>query len=133
MARDWRCLIGRHDWQTVETADRDKHAESSRCRKSDWRRVGPRTSGTWRGTATCPRRRLWRLEITRDLATRRTKPGDSAHQTWRFGAPNLATRRTKPGDWRGFALATGKLVFSGDFAEVWGQAESNIRDVRQSL
>ena len=34
---------------------------------------------------------------------------------------------------RGFALATGKLVFSGDFAEVWGQAESNIRDVRQSL
>jgi Thiamine pyrophosphate enzyme, C-terminal TPP binding domain len=34
---------------------------------------------------------------------------------------------------RGFALATGKLVFSGDSAEVWGQAESNIRDVRQSL
>ena len=34
---------------------------------------------------------------------------------------------------RGFALATGKLVFSGDFAEVWGQAESNIRDIRQSL
>jgi len=34
---------------------------------------------------------------------------------------------------RGFALATGKLVFSGDFAEVWEQAESNIRDVGQAL
>jgi len=34
---------------------------------------------------------------------------------------------------RGFALATGKLVFSGDFAEAWEQAESNIRDVGQAL
>ncbi len=34
---------------------------------------------------------------------------------------------------RGFALTTGKLVFSGDFAEAWGQARSNIRDVGQAL
>ena len=34
---------------------------------------------------------------------------------------------------KGFALTTGKLVFSGDFAEAWGQAKSNIRDVGQAL
>ena len=34
---------------------------------------------------------------------------------------------------KGFALTTGKLVFSGDFAEAWGQAKSNIRDLRQAL
>ncbi len=34
---------------------------------------------------------------------------------------------------KGFALTTGKLVFSGDFAEAWGQARSNIRDVGQAL
>ncbi|HCB04245.1 MAG TPA: thiamine pyrophosphate-dependent enzyme [Nocardioides sp.] len=34
---------------------------------------------------------------------------------------------------RGFALTTGKLIFGGDFAEVWGQAKSNIRDVGQAL
>ncbi len=34
---------------------------------------------------------------------------------------------------RGFALTTAKLVFSGDVAEAWGQAKSNIRDVGQAL
>ncbi len=34
---------------------------------------------------------------------------------------------------KGFSLAAGKLVFSGEFAELWNQAESNIRDVRQAL
>ena len=34
---------------------------------------------------------------------------------------------------KGFALTTSKLVFSGDFAEVWAQVKSNIRDVRQAL
>ncbi len=34
---------------------------------------------------------------------------------------------------KGFALTTSKLVFSGDVAEVWQQAKSNIRDVRQVL
>ena len=34
---------------------------------------------------------------------------------------------------KGFALTTGKLVFSGDIAEAWGQAKSNIRDVGQAL
>ena len=34
---------------------------------------------------------------------------------------------------KGFALTTGKLVFGGDFAEAWGQAKSNIRDVGQAL
>ncbi|MGB7861465.1 MAG: thiamine pyrophosphate-dependent enzyme, partial [Acidimicrobiia bacterium] len=33
----------------------------------------------------------------------------------------------------GFALTAGKLVFSGEFAEVWDQAKSNIRDVGQVL
>jgi pyruvate dehydrogenase (quinone) len=32
---------------------------------------------------------------------------------------------------KGFALTTSKLVFSGEFAEVWGQVKSNIRDVGQ--
>ncbi len=34
---------------------------------------------------------------------------------------------------KGFALTTSKLVFSGEFAEVWGQVKSNIRDVSQAL
>jgi pyruvate dehydrogenase (quinone) len=34
---------------------------------------------------------------------------------------------------KGFALTAGKLVFSGDVAEVWQQAKSNIRDVGQVL
>ncbi len=34
---------------------------------------------------------------------------------------------------KGFALATGKLVFGGEFAEVAGQVKSNIRDVGQAL
>ena len=34
---------------------------------------------------------------------------------------------------RGFALTTAKLVFSGDVAEAWQQAKSNIRDVGQAL
>ena len=34
---------------------------------------------------------------------------------------------------KGFALTTSKLMFSGDVAEVWQQAKSNIRDVRQVL
>ncbi len=34
---------------------------------------------------------------------------------------------------KGFGLTTGRLVFSGDFAEAWGQAKSNIRDVGQAL
>ena len=34
---------------------------------------------------------------------------------------------------RGFALTTAKLVFSGDVAEAWGQAKSNIRDIGQAL
>ena len=32
---------------------------------------------------------------------------------------------------KGFALTSTKLVFSGDIAEVWEQAKSNIRDVGQ--
>jgi pyruvate dehydrogenase (quinone) len=34
---------------------------------------------------------------------------------------------------RGFGLTAGKLVFSGDIAEMWDQAKSNIRDVGQVL
>lgn len=34
---------------------------------------------------------------------------------------------------KGFGLTAGKLVFAGDFTEVWDQAKSNIRDVRQVL
>ena len=34
---------------------------------------------------------------------------------------------------KGFALTTGRLVFTGDVAEAWQQAKSNIRDVRQAL
>lgn len=34
---------------------------------------------------------------------------------------------------KGFALTTSKLLFSGEVAEVWNQAKSNIRDVGQVL
>lgn len=34
---------------------------------------------------------------------------------------------------KGFSLASGKLVLGGEFAELWGQAKSNIRDVKQAL
>ncbi len=34
---------------------------------------------------------------------------------------------------KGFALTTSKLIFSGDTAEVWEQAKSNIRDLGQVL
>lgn len=34
---------------------------------------------------------------------------------------------------KGFALTTGKLAFGGEFAEVWQQAKSNIRDIGQVL
>ena len=49
MAKDWRCLIGLHDWREVEMPDRDKCAECTRCGKRDWRRLLTRTSGKWRG------------------------------------------------------------------------------------
>lgn len=34
---------------------------------------------------------------------------------------------------KGFALTTSKLIFSGDTAEVWEQAKSNIRDIGQVI
>jgi pyruvate dehydrogenase (quinone) len=34
---------------------------------------------------------------------------------------------------KGFALTTSKLMFNHEFAEVWGQVKSNVRDVRQAL
>jgi predicted nucleic acid-binding Zn ribbon protein len=47
--KDWRCLLGRHDWRLVKTADRDKYSECTRCGKHDWRRHLERTSTTYRG------------------------------------------------------------------------------------
>jgi hypothetical protein len=49
MALKWPCVIGRHEWRTVETSDRDQYAECARCGKTDWRRLIPKTSGEWRG------------------------------------------------------------------------------------
>jgi hypothetical protein len=49
MSRDWRCLIGWHDWHEVEMPDRDKCAECARCGTRDWRRLLPHTSSKWRG------------------------------------------------------------------------------------
>ena len=54
MAKNWRCLIGRHDWRTVETPDRDKYAECTRCGKHDWTRLIPRITSKWRGGSTPP-------------------------------------------------------------------------------
>jgi hypothetical protein len=48
MAKDWRCLMGWHDWREVEMPDRDKCAECTRCGKRDWRRLLTRTSGQYR-------------------------------------------------------------------------------------
>jgi hypothetical protein len=49
MAKDWRCLIGRHDWRVVEAAHKDKYAECTRCGKRDWQRLMTQTSAGWRG------------------------------------------------------------------------------------
>jgi hypothetical protein len=57
MARDWRCLIGRHDWRVVEVQkpDRDKYAECTRCGKHDWQRLMAKQVGAkWRGGAMPP-------------------------------------------------------------------------------
>ena len=111
MAKDWRCLIGRHDWHTVETADRDKYAECTRCGKSDWRRLMPRTSGTWRGQATC-------LRAATPAARDHARLGESGRETWRLGAPNLANSRAPD-------LSTGKRGDSG--RETWRVAARNWR------
>ena len=34
---------------------------------------------------------------------------------------------------KGFALTTGKLMFSGESTEVWAQVKSNIRDISSPL
>jgi hypothetical protein len=54
MARDWRCLVGRHDWHAIETPDRDTYAKCMRCGKTDWRRLLPKTSGAWTGSQPPP-------------------------------------------------------------------------------
>ena len=45
----WRCRIGWHDWRAVETPDRDKYAECTRCGKRDWRRLIENVTGKYRG------------------------------------------------------------------------------------
>jgi hypothetical protein len=50
MARNWSCLMGRHDWRVAETPDRDKYAECNRCGKTDWRRLITKTSSKWTGS-----------------------------------------------------------------------------------
>ena len=54
MARNWRCLMGRHDWHTVGTPDRHKYAECTRCGKCDWTRLMTRISSEWHGGSTPP-------------------------------------------------------------------------------
>ena len=45
----WRCRIRWHDWRAVETPDRDKYAECTRCGKRDWRRLIQNVTGKYRG------------------------------------------------------------------------------------
>jgi len=50
MAKDWRCVLGRHKWRLVETANHDTYSECSRCGKHDYvrhlnREVGGRGMG----------------------------------------------------------------------------------------
>jgi hypothetical protein len=55
MARNWRCLIGQHDWRVVDVGKRDKYAECARCGKHDWQRLTQREVGPkWRGGAMPP-------------------------------------------------------------------------------
>jgi hypothetical protein len=49
MARNWRCLLGRHDWREVKTHDKDQYAECTRCGKHDWRRLFVDKAGKWHG------------------------------------------------------------------------------------
>ncbi len=48
-------------------------------------------------------------------------------------APWRCRLRRRSSEVKGFALTTSKLVFNHEFAEVWGQVKSNVRDVRQAL
>jgi hypothetical protein len=52
LARNGRCVIGRHDWRTVETPEGDKYAECTRCGKHDWRRLAPHVEPDRRMSAT---------------------------------------------------------------------------------
>jgi hypothetical protein len=55
MTTHWQCLIGRHDWHVVQTPDRDKYAECSRCGKHDWSRLTtPQAGPRFRGGAMPP-------------------------------------------------------------------------------
>jgi hypothetical protein len=56
MAKDWRCLIGLHDWREVEMPDRDKCAECTRCGSA----IGAASSPGRRasGVGATPRRAL---------------------------------------------------------------------------
>ena len=54
MARNWRCMVGRHAWRLRETPDRDKYSECLRCGKRDYVRhlnrvVGGRGMGNLPG------------------------------------------------------------------------------------
>jgi hypothetical protein len=55
MARNWRCLLGRHEWREVRTPDRDRFAECSRCGKHDRQRLIPqRVETKFRGGGMAP-------------------------------------------------------------------------------
>ncbi len=41
MAKNWRCVIGRHAWHKFETPKGEKYAECSRCEKRDWHQDEP--------------------------------------------------------------------------------------------
>ncbi len=39
MARNGRCLIGRHDWREAKSPEGYKYAECTRCGLRDWERL----------------------------------------------------------------------------------------------
>ena len=45
MAKNWRCLIGRHDWREAKSPEGYKYAECTRCGMRDWERLD--TSAKW--------------------------------------------------------------------------------------
>jgi Transposase IS116/IS110/IS902 family len=94
MPRDWRCLIGWHDWREVEMPDRDTCAACTR-----WgRAIGAASSHTRRASGMGATPRSPRTGETDRCPDRRTRPGPARPPRRRRGDRRQAPghRRSQP-------------------------------------
>ena len=92
MAKDWRCLIGRHDWRAVETDNRDKYVECTRCGKHDWTRL-VKWSGDGDAKQPCPGRveTVSQQRTLMPLSGRTLMPMSGASLQWAQGRSRSET------------------------------------------